>query len=112
MLAGLIALLTANPCGQTNAYISQYAPWDHGHDKAFQKSIIYLCAESMRIVGILLQPYMPESMKRMLDMLGVDEGARKFQNAIVGSDSDFGTSKVELGRGRKGVLFEPLLSDE
>ena len=66
----------------------------------------------MRIVGILLQPYMPETMKRMLDMLGVDEGARKFENTVVGSDADFGASKVELGRGRKGVLFEPLSSDD
>ena len=106
------SVVTADDHGQTNAFISQYQPWDYGHNKAFQLTIIYQCAESMRIIGILLQPFMPESMKRMLDMLGVDEGARKFQDATFGSDSDFGTSKVELGKGRKGVLFEPLSCDE
>lgn len=73
--------------------------------------IIYLCAESLRISGIFLQPYMPESMARLLDMLGVSPDARKFENALLGSDSTYGAPLVKLGSGTEGVLFPPLRSD-
>jgi methionyl-tRNA synthetase len=34
--------------------------------------IIYLCAEALRVCGILLQPYMPNKMAKLLDMLEYD----------------------------------------
>jgi methionyl-tRNA synthetase len=34
--------------------------------------------EVVRIVTLLVQPVMPESTARILDLLGVDEGARMF----------------------------------
>ena len=75
-------------------------------------TIVYLCAESLRICGILLQPYMPTTMQRLLDVLGVAADARSFKNASLGSDSDYGTPKVEIGTGSDGYLFPPLTSDK
>ena len=72
--------------------------------------IIYLCAESLRISGILLQPFMPSKMKQLLDSLGVADTARGFKNAT-SVDLDYGTPTIELGKGMKGVLFPPLSSD-
>ena len=74
-------------------------------------SIIYLCAESIRICGILLQPVMPDRMKYVLDLLGVDEGRRTFADAVVGADEWYGEPMVAVGRGREGVVFPPLSSD-
>ena len=74
-------------------------------------SIIYLCAESIRICGILLQPVMPQRMKHLLDLMGVDEGSRMFQHAVLGVDREYGTPLVDIGKGREGVVFPPLNSD-
>ena len=70
--------------------------------------IIFLCAESLRICGILLQPYMPSKMKKLLDMVGVSPEARGFANTLLGSDMNYGTAMVDPGRGLDGVLFPPL----
>ena len=89
-------------------------PWDLvGSPHALEDlgSIIYLCAESLRICGILLQPYMPNTMGQLLDMLGVSPEARKFENTLLGSDFSYGKPLVELGHGTQGVLFPPLRSD-
>ena len=72
--------------------------------------IIYLCAESLRICGILLQPFMPSKMNTLLDTLGVAHGARGYANTLLGSDMDYGKSLVELGK-YPDVLFPPLTTE-
>jgi methionyl-tRNA synthetase len=72
--------------------------------------VVYLCAEALRITGILLQPYMPGKAAVLLDMLGVDEERRTATYAVLGTDFDYGNSKIELGKGELGTLFPPLLS--
>lgn len=84
------------------------APWS-AHDQSVDK-IIYICAESLRISGILLQPFMPSKMNDLLNQLGVDRAKRQFENASFGSDSSYGTPMVPVGRGHEGVLFPPLSS--
>ena len=74
-------------------------------------TVIYLAVEALRISGIMLQPYMPAKSALLLDMLGVDESKRTLEHANVGRDFNYGTSKVELGKGHVGVLFPPLTSD-
>ncbi|KAL9634002.1 MAG: hypothetical protein Q9204_003175 [Flavoplaca sp. TL-2023a] len=114
---------------QTNQYMQKSSPWDlsartdeHGvprgiihlpTDQHIRKvdSIIYLCAESIRICGILLQPVMPQRMRHLLDLMGVDEGRRMFQDAVLGADREYGTPLVDVGKGREGVVFPPLDSD-
>ena len=89
-------------------------PWDltsKADNLAELNEIIYLCSESLRICGILLQPFMPDTMKKLLDMLGVAPGARNYANAMLGSDHDYGDSTVAVGRGTRGVLFPPLISE-
>ncbi|KAJ9645242.1 methionyl-tRNA synthetase [Coniosporium tulheliwenetii] len=72
---------------------------------------IFLCAETLRMVGILLQPYVPNKAAQLLDMLGVQEDRRSFEHARLGSDDSYGESSVELGRGPQSTLFPPLASD-
>ena len=54
---------------------------------------------------------MPGTIQRLLDLLGVARDARKFDNTLLGSDLDYGTSAIEMGKGHAGVLFPPLLSE-
>ena len=69
---------------------------------------VYYCAEAIRIVGILLQPYMPEKSKTLLDMLGVEDSKRTFNDAQVGADLTYGEARVPLGRSAWDALFPPL----
>ena len=87
------------------------APWKlvEPEQQEHLDRVIYLCAESLRICAILLQPYMPAKMKQLLDMLGVAEDARMYANASLGRDKDYGEPKYEIGEGNE-VLFPPLSS--
>lgn len=87
------------------------APWDLGEPEQQEQldRVIYLCTESLRICGILLQPFMPAKMKQLLDMLGVAEDARMYSNADLGNDQEYGDPKDEIGKGTE-VLFPPLSS--
>ncbi len=88
------------------------APWDLNKpgDEEQLDRVIYLCMESIRICGVLLQPYMPAKMKQLLDMLGVAEDARLYANTTLGSDTDYGQPTSSLGEGMQEALFPPLSS--
>jgi methionyl-tRNA synthetase len=73
--------------------------------------VVYHCAEATRIVGILLQPYMPAKATQLLDMLGVDESKRSFDDARLGADHDYGVPKIPVGRDAWDGLFPPLPVD-
>lgn len=76
--------------------------------------VIFNTAESLRIVGILLQPVMPTKAATLLDMLGVASTyeKRNFDAAKYGLDSDYGVPLMELKKGKEGTLFPPLLSED
>ena len=105
---------------QTNAFFQATGPWALATEaktspeaRARLNSIIYLSSESLRILGILLQPFMPERSERLLLTLGVPEGARRsLSYAQVGMDKAYGRPLVELGRGAHLALFPPLIGDD
>ena len=65
---------------------------------------VYICAETLRMTGILLQAFIPESAGRLLDLLGVQPGRRDGEWCTIGKDDAYGVPMVELGKGEKGVL--------
>ena len=95
----------------TNIYLQFTKPWDlkelRNRDRL--NEIIYLCSESLRICGILLQPFMPEKMNKLLDMLGVARDARLYNNAAFRMDRDYGLPKHSL-EGQSGILFPGVTS--
>ncbi|KAK2877106.1 hypothetical protein FQN49_001405 [Arthroderma sp. PD_2] len=105
----------------TNKRMQLARPWDlvktSGDDPVTRDrvaTVIYDISESLRIVGILLQPFMPEKAKKLLDMLGVEDNIEKrsFAATKYGFDPDYGTPKVvSLERGQGGTLFPSLLTD-
>jgi methionyl-tRNA synthetase len=55
-----------------NAYIDRQAPWTLAKtDRARMASVLRVLADVLRAVATVLQPFMPGSMARMLDQLGV-----------------------------------------
>ena len=95
----------------TNVYLQHTSPWDlkNPKDQDRLNEVIYLCAESIRICGILLQPFMPEKMSKLLDMLGVAENCRLYANTTFGSDEDYGLPNFSL-EGQNRVLFPGVTS--
>ncbi|KAI1827892.1 tRNA synthetases class I (M)-domain-containing protein [Xylaria intraflava] len=95
---------------ETNAFFQEAAPWEksNGGDTATVDQIVCLTAESLRITGILLQPFMPKKASELLDRLGVDPGKRALSNAVVYGDDSYGTPLISLDTGVKSSLFPPL----
>lgn len=114
-----------------NAYLQQTSPWilarklrNRNDDRdshplkgpslsateAEVDRIVYLNAETLRLVGIMLRPFMPTAAKSLLDMLGVAEERRDWEWCYVGRDNAYGVPMVEIGTGEKGVLFPGLTS--
>jgi methionyl-tRNA synthetase len=86
-----------------------FGPREPGEDV---DKIVYEAAEALRVIGILLQPWMPNKAKLLLDQLGVHHDRRTFVWCKPGADLEYGEPMVELGAGHKGVLFPPLSSEE
>src|SRR5215203_3556519 len=62
-----------------NRYFASEAPWALAKtDPARQGTVLYVTAEVLRQVGILCQPFMPASAGRLLDLLGLPQGERRF----------------------------------
>jgi methionyl-tRNA synthetase len=62
-----------------NAYIDRQAPWAlRKTDPARMGDVLRVLVDAIRAVATVLQPFMPGAMARMLDQLGVPDGARDF----------------------------------
>lgn len=71
--------------------------------------IVYLLAESLRITGILLQPFIPDKAEEALNRLGVDPLNRTFKQAKFHLDSTYGERIVPPEMtGLSQVLFPAL----
>ena len=63
----------------SNRYFAAQEPWAlKKTDPARMETVLYVTAELLRVFGIAVQPVMPESAARLLDLLAVDESARNF----------------------------------
>jgi methionyl-tRNA synthetase len=61
-----------------NAYIDQQAPWAlRKTDDTRMRTVLRVLLEALRVIAVLLQPFMPETMGKLLDQLGVAANARQ-----------------------------------
>lgn len=71
---------------RTNKYIDETMPWSLAKDEAKKTrlaSVMYNLAESIRIVSILIQPFMPETPEKIWAQLGIPENQRSWDSAGV-----------------------------
>ena len=81
---------------RANKYIDENAPWalakDMEQSGARLAHVLYNLLETTRICGVLLTPFMPESMEKLFAQIGACEGCRNWDSAGVwGSLSDAAT---------------------
>ena len=72
---------------RANKYIDETAPWALAKDMetngARLAHVLYNLLETTRICGILLIPFMPESMTKLFAQIGADEAAQSWDSAAV-----------------------------
>lgn len=59
----------------SNQYINNTAPWNLAKSEAGKKrlaTVLYNSAEAVRVIAILIAPFMPETADKMLEQLGID----------------------------------------
>ncbi len=69
--------------GEANKYFSAQQPWvlrksESETDQARFRTVLYTTCEAVRIAALLVQPVMPESAAKLLDLLGQAEDQRTF----------------------------------
>lgn len=70
---------------ETNRYFAAQAPWAlKKTDPARMATVLYVTAEVLRVIGLLIQPFMPESAAKLLDLLSVKPEARRFSDVDAG----------------------------
>ncbi|KAK0727225.1 putative METHIONYL-TRNA SYNTHETASE, mitochondrial [Lasiosphaeria miniovina] len=92
---------------ETNKFFTETAPWNLVKQKGMETALaraIYLAAESLRITGILMQPFMPGKATELLDALGVANDMRTLDHATPYTDFDYGTPFVALKRPYSGLF--------
>ena len=69
---------------RANKYIDENAPWKlskNPEDAPRLACVLYNLLETARVCGILLTPFMPESMEKLLTQTGADAAARTWESA-------------------------------
>ena len=64
--------------GDADRYFASEKPFDKGHSLERKGTILYVTAEVVRQLAILVQPAMPEAAGKLLDLLGQAADARSF----------------------------------
>lgn len=85
---------------RSNKYIDQTTPWILAKEEASKPRlarVLYTLLESLRISGILLSAFMPETSQKILDMIGTDKTSF--------ADLDFGQLELKKVCDKPEVLF-------
>ena len=76
VIGAILAMASA-----ANEYIDREAPWTlKKTDPARMQAVLYYLAESIRCIGIMLQPFTPDAAAKLLDQLAVPEDQRLFKH--------------------------------
>ena len=64
---------------EANGYVDAQAPWTlKKEDPERMKTVLYVLAEVIRVLGIAVQPFVPDSATKILDQLKIAEDARDY----------------------------------
>lgn len=102
---------------ETNRFLTLTAPWSVVKDLKTPGNMdlvnqsVYLVAESLRIIAILLQPVMPSKAAELLTDMGVSENRRQLRDAELFADFDYGAPMDAPKQKMKSLLF-PMLPVE
>ena len=84
-----------------NRYFANAEPWKlNKTDPGRMRLVLYVTLETLRVAAILLQPIMPASMGKLLDLLAIPPEARTFAALETGEAA--GASTRRIGSSRAG----------
>ncbi len=64
---------------EANRYVDEQGPWSlKKTNPPRMETVLYTLAEVIRCIALLVHPFMPQSMDRLLDQLNVDAKARNY----------------------------------
>jgi methionyl-tRNA synthetase len=94
---------------EANRYFANAEPWRLAKsDPARMGLVLFVTAETLRIAAILLQPVMPSSMSKLLDLLGVPGDERSFTALDAGKAAGRLDAPHRLKPGRALPTPEPI----
>ena len=65
--------------GDGNRYVDEQGPWAlKKTDPERMETVLYVLAETLRHIAVLVQPFMPQAMGKLLDQLAIPADARDF----------------------------------
>ncbi len=95
---------------RANKYIDETAPWILGKDetkKARLAAVLYNLLDTIRIISTLLSPFMPSTMPKVWEQIGLDPAAATYENA-----GKFGVLPADVTVKKGGVLFPRIDADK
>ena len=98
-----------------NLYVTEQEPWKIAKDEANKErlaTVLYCVAESLRAIAVLYHPIMPESTKKIWNILGANESIGDIAKQLISNAGTWGIlpagSKVNKGE----AVFPRLAEDE
>lgn len=73
-----------------NKHLQLLSPWLRSSAPSVAHRALFLSTESLRITGIMMQPFMPTKAGELMDLLGVQEGRRGWRDLGVGEGGERG----------------------
>lgn len=65
--------------GHANSYMDSQAPWAlRKTDLSRMETVLWVMAETVRVLGLLVRPFMPESGDKILDLVAVESAKRTY----------------------------------
>jgi methionyl-tRNA synthetase len=90
--------------GRSNKYIDETMPWVLAKDETKKErlaTVLYNLAEALRMIGVLISPFMPNTPKKIFEQLGVvDEDLKTWE-----SIRSFGALKAGTVTQKGGIIF-------
>lgn len=84
---------------RTNKYIDETAPWALAKDessKARLAEVMYNLCESIRIISVLIAPFMPETASKIRAQLGVSESFEWDESGVFGKEETYTVVKGDI----------------
>ncbi len=84
---------------RTNKYIDETAPWALAKDEAKQArlaEVMYNLCESIRIISVLIAPFMPETSSKIRAQLGVNENFEWAECGVFGKEATYTVVKGDI----------------
>ena len=90
---------------ELNGYFERSAPWKE-KDRDVLSNILYTLAEGLRIIGVYIYPFMPESADKIWSSLGMERG---ISGASFDEEVKWGGIRAGKGIRKTGPLFPRIL---